>query len=114
MALLSHSSYNFAIFFREQIAHLLKKLYFFLRFDQDEKIALYFTTERRAATGIGSMTFGELKSQVSKYSSALRGLGVARGDRVVGYLPNCPEAIIAMAATASIGAIWYVIIHLQL
>lgn len=52
------------------------------------------------------MTFGELRAQVGKYSSALRNLGVEKGDRVVGYLPNCPEAIIAMAATASIGAIW--------
>lgn len=52
------------------------------------------------------MTFGELKAKVAEYSSALRNLGIAKGDRVVGYLPNCPEAIIAMAATASIGAIW--------
>lgn len=52
------------------------------------------------------MTFGQLKAQVARYSSALRQLGVTKGDRIVGYLPNCPEAIIAMAATASIGAVW--------
>ena len=52
------------------------------------------------------MTFGELKLQVAKYASALKTLGIEKGDRVVGYLPNAPEAIIAMAATASLGAIW--------
>jgi acetoacetyl-CoA synthetase len=36
----------------------------------------------------------------------LRKAGVRKGDRVVGYIPNCPEAIEAMAATAAIGAIW--------
>jgi acetoacetyl-CoA synthetase len=36
----------------------------------------------------------------------LRQAGVVRGDRVGGYLPNCPEAIIAMLASASMGAIW--------
>jgi acyl-coenzyme A synthetase/AMP-(fatty) acid ligase len=38
--------------------------------------------------------------------SALRKHGVKKGDRVVGYIPNCAEAIEAMAATAAIGAIW--------
>ena len=52
------------------------------------------------------MTFGELRRQVGLYASALRNLGISKGDRVVGYLPNCPQAIIAMAATASIGAVW--------
>ncbi len=52
------------------------------------------------------MTFGELKLKVAQYATALRREGVTKGDRIVGYLPNCPEAIIAMAATASIGAVW--------
>jgi acyl-coenzyme A synthetase/AMP-(fatty) acid ligase len=38
--------------------------------------------------------------------AALRKCGVKKGDRVVGYIPNCAEAIEAMAATAAIGAIW--------
>ena len=41
-----------------------------------------------------------------RYAASLRKMGVTAGDRVVGYIPNCPEAIEAMAATASIGAIW--------
>ena len=39
-------------------------------------------------------------------AAALRALGVVEGDRVVGYIPNCPEAIEAMAATAALGAVW--------
>ena len=77
-----------------------------LRHDKDDDIALYFTTERKELIGIGKMTFGELKVHVAKWASALRNLGVVKGDRVAGYLPNCPEAIIAMAATVSIGAVW--------
>ena len=39
-------------------------------------------------------------------AASLRSLGVVEGDRVVGYIPNCPEAIEAMAATAALGAVW--------
>merc|ERR550519_269378 len=39
-------------------------------------------------------------------AASLRSLGVVEGDRAVGYIPNCAEAIEAMAAVASIGAIW--------
>ena len=77
-----------------------------LRFAENEKVALYYTTERKELIGIGQMTFGDLKEKVATWSSALRRLGVGKGDRVAGYLPNCPEAIIAMAATVSIGAVW--------
>ncbi len=48
----------------------------------------------------------ELRSAVAAAASAMRDSGVSKGDRVAGFLPNCPEAIIAMLATASIGAIW--------
>ena len=40
------------------------------------------------------MTFGQLKGQVGLYANALKALGVKKGDRIVGYMPNCPEAII--------------------
>ncbi|MFN8163830.1 MAG: AMP-binding protein [Solirubrobacterales bacterium] len=39
-------------------------------------------------------------------TAALRGMGVERGDRVVAYAPNIPEAIVALPAAASIGAVW--------
>jgi len=48
----------------------------------------------------------ELRSAVASTAAALRADGVEKGDRVAGFLPNCPEAVIAMLATASIGAIW--------
>src|SRR5690606_18265144 len=44
--------------------------------------------------------------RVAGCQAALRQLGVVRGDRVVGYLTNAPEALIAFLATASLGAIW--------
>jgi acetoacetyl-CoA synthetase len=48
----------------------------------------------------------ELGRRVAAAAAGLRRLGVAKGDRVVAYLPNIPETVIAMLATASIGAIW--------
>ncbi len=52
------------------------------------------------------LNFDELKEAVAGLAQALRSAGVEKGDRVAGYLPNCPEAIIAMLAATSIGAIW--------
>ena len=49
------------------------------------------------------MTFGELKNQVGLYSNALKALGVKKGDRVVGYMPNCPEAIIGKGSSIKHG-----------
>ena len=48
----------------------------------------------------------ELRSEVSRVAQALRALGVKPGDRVAAFVPNMPEAIVAMLAAASIGAIW--------
>ncbi len=48
----------------------------------------------------------ELRREVARLAASLRKLGVEKGDRVAGFLPNCPEAIIAMLATVSTGAIW--------
>jgi len=48
----------------------------------------------------------ELRSSVARLALSLRNSGVEKGDRVAGFLPNCPEAVMAMLATASIGAIW--------
>lgn len=51
-------------------------------------------------------TYGELRSRVAAVAASLVALGVGKGDRVAGYLPNCLEALVAMLATASLGAIW--------
>ncbi len=48
----------------------------------------------------------ELNAQVSRTVQALRAAGVKEGDRVAGFLPNLPEAVIAALAAAAIGAIW--------
>ncbi|MBM7632806.1 acetoacetate--CoA ligase [Geomicrobium sediminis] len=52
------------------------------------------------------IVWGELYARVSAVANGLKALGVERGDRVVSYMPNIPEAMVAMLATASIGAIW--------
>ena len=52
------------------------------------------------------MSWTEFARQVRVLATWMRALGIAPGDRVVAYLPNIPEAIVAMYATASIGAVW--------
>jgi acetoacetyl-CoA synthetase len=52
------------------------------------------------------ISFAELYERVAKLSAALQRVGLKSGDRVAGYLPNLPEAVIAMLAAASLGAIW--------
>jgi acetoacetyl-CoA synthetase len=52
------------------------------------------------------LTRAELRRQVACVARALADLGVERGDRVAGYLPNGAETVVAMLATASLGAIW--------
>ena len=53
-----------------------------------------------------SLTRRKLESEVARIASGLRAADVVAGDRVVGFLPNIPEAVIAMLAAASIGAVW--------
>jgi len=48
----------------------------------------------------------ELHQEVARVAAGLRRAGVGPGDRVAGYLPNCPETVIAMLAAASLGAVW--------
>jgi acetoacetyl-CoA synthetase len=53
-----------------------------------------------------TLTFGDLRVQVAAAQAGLRRLGVGRGDRVVAYLPNIPETVVAFLATAGLGATW--------
>ncbi|HVU92195.1 MAG TPA: acetoacetate--CoA ligase [Jatrophihabitans sp.] len=53
-----------------------------------------------------TLTWRELRTQVAAVRAALVDYGVGRGDRVAALLPNAPEALIAMLATASLGAVW--------
>jgi acetoacetyl-CoA synthetase len=52
------------------------------------------------------LTFGDLRDRVARARAGLERLGVGPGDRVVAYLPNIPETLVAFLATASLGAIW--------
>jgi acetoacetyl-CoA synthetase len=52
------------------------------------------------------LTYKQLHDLVSRIAQALDDVGVRKGDRVAGYLPNVPEATAAMLATASLGAVW--------
>jgi acetoacetyl-CoA synthetase len=54
------------------------------------------------------ITGRQLRAQVASVAATLRDMGVGQGDRVVGYLPNTPHAVIAFLATASLGAVWSV------
>src|SRR5512146_873818 len=67
------------------------------------RTAIIFDNERGRA---GHLTYGELASEAARVARGLRSLGVGRGDRVAALLPNVPEAVIGLLATASLGAIW--------
>ncbi len=70
---------------------------------RDDKPALISYSEHDYPQTI---SFAELYSLTAKLAAELRELDVQPGDRIAGYLPNIPETIIAMLATASIGAVW--------
>ena len=70
---------------------------------RDDADALVFWGEDKIRRRLSR---GELYVQVSRCAQALKGAGVVQGDRVAAYLPNMPEALIAMLATAALGAIW--------
>ncbi|MBU8849380.1 MAG: acetoacetate--CoA ligase [Desulfobacterales bacterium] len=53
-----------------------------------------------------TLTYNQLYDEVAKTAASLKALGIKKGDRVVGFVPNMPESIIAMLAAASLGAIW--------
>ncbi len=69
----------------------------------DAEIAIFHASELRQ---LGELSWGELRAQVAAIAAGLRALGVERGDRVVAYMPNIPEATVAFLAAASIGAVW--------
>ena len=53
-----------------------------------------------------TVSHDELRVEVARFASALRSSGVQAGDRVAAYIPNMPEAIIAMLGAAAVGAVW--------
>ena len=53
-----------------------------------------------------TMTWDDMSARVRRLATSMRALGVGAGDRVAAYLPNTPEAVVALLATVAIGAIW--------
>ncbi|TAL04350.1 MAG: acetoacetate--CoA ligase [Porticoccaceae bacterium] len=70
---------------------------------RDDAIALVGRLENGARR---TLTYAQLHDAVARVAAGLRARGVASGDRVAAFMPNVPETLIAMLATASIGAVW--------
>ena len=73
-----------------------------LRF-RDDRVALI---ERLENGGRRQLTYAQLFERVERLASALVGVGVGKGDRVAGFMPNIIDTVVAMLATTSLGAIW--------
>jgi acetoacetyl-CoA synthetase len=70
---------------------------------RDDQVAIVFRNEKGTRR---TLTYRQLHDEVARVAEGLKAAGVQHGDRVAGYLPNLPEAAIAMLATTSLGAIW--------
>jgi acetoacetyl-CoA synthetase len=70
---------------------------------KNNDIAIYFRAEDQVDY---SLTYQELYDQVASVADWLKSNGLEPGDRVAAYLPNMPEAVVAMLAATSLGAVW--------
>jgi len=70
---------------------------------KDDETAIFFRAEDQAEY---SLTYRELYQQVASVAAWLKTQGLQPGDRVAAYLPNMPEAVVAMLAATSLGAVW--------
>lgn len=70
---------------------------------RDEKVAITFWAEDQIKT---TLTFRELYDQTSQLVQYFQSIGLKKGDRVAAYVPNTPQTLIFMLATATLGAIW--------
>lgn len=83
-----------------------------VRLNYVDQIARHSRTDRPAILSLGEgsavteLSWAELLSRTAAFANTLVELGVRPGDRVVGYLPNIAEAVIAFLGTAAIGAVW--------
>ncbi|GGR59433.1 acetoacetate--CoA ligase [Streptomyces roseolus] len=71
--------------------------------ERPDDTALLHVDETHGPTPV---TWAELRRQVGSLAAELRALGVRPGDRVSGYLPNVPQAVVALLATAAVGGVW--------
>lgn len=70
---------------------------------RSDRPAIIFQSE---ASELGELGWPELERQVAALANTLRDMGIQPGDRVVAYMPNIPETVVAFLAVASIGGIW--------
>jgi acetoacetyl-CoA synthetase len=70
---------------------------------RDDHLAILFKGETQTSR---QMTYAQLYEEVARLAHSLRELGVGPGDRVVGYMPNLIETVVAMLAATSLGATW--------
>src|SRR5699024_11238967 len=70
---------------------------------RDDQPAIISQSEIRP---LEEMSWEILYRRVSSFAASLKDAGVQKGDRVVAFMPNIPESVIAFLASASIGAIW--------
>ena len=71
--------------------------------DSSDNPAIVFWAEDKQKSSLSHL---ELYRQVARLSFWLKQNGIKKGDRVAGFLPNMPETVISMLATASLGAVW--------
>jgi acetoacetyl-CoA synthetase len=92
-----------AVWFRGSLVNYAEHLLRHEAVARDDEPALIHSSELRP---LARITWHELGSAVRILATRLRALGVVPGDRVVAYLPNIPETVIAMLAVTAIGAVW--------
>ncbi len=85
------------------VSYAEQSLWRALRPEWMSRTALVFESESRPRL---ELSWGDLGAQVGALATTLARLGVRSGDRVAAYLPNVPESVVAMLATASLGAVW--------
>ena len=96
---LAHDTMPGARFFPDAKLNFAENL---LRRD-DETPALLFNNE---GVNAAPLSWRALRAEVARFAAVLKGWGVAPGDRVAAFMPNCPETIIAMLAATSLGAVF--------
>jgi len=70
---------------------------------KDDETAIFFRAEDQVEY---SLSYRDLYQQVASVAAWLKARGLQPGDRVAAYLPNMPEAVVAMLAATSLGAVW--------
>ena len=103
-SVLGNSDMPGARWFEDATLNFAENLLYSAQLDSETRTALIFESEDESRHR--TISFRELRESVSRCAASLKALGVKKGDRVAALTPNVPEAVVAMLATTSIGAIW--------